>query len=71
MNKHYKCCWCGFEFDEWVVYKQNIDAVTHQIKKKSNYSTKVVCPKCARFIPTWTREETGNVVGRKHIHIRK
>lgn len=58
--KDYKCFWCDFEFTKEVVYSGG--------SKKGAYSSTVVCPKCARKIPTWKREETGNLVGRKHIH---
>jgi len=60
ITKDYKCGWCQYEFSKEVVYSGE--------NKKNSYSSTVVCPKCARVIPTWRREETGNVVGRKHIH---
>lgn len=58
--KNYKCGWGGFEFKQEVVYEG--------LSKKGAYSSTIVCPNCARLIPTWKREETGNIVGRKHIH---
>ena len=62
--KKYKCTWPSCidkpEFEKEVVY----DA-------EAKYGTPVVCPYCTNLIPTWKREETGNVVGRKHIHIRR
>lgn len=61
--KNYKCGWCGFEFKKEVVYSGE--------SKKGAYSSSVICPDCGRTIPTWKREETGNIVGRKHIHIRR
>lgn len=60
--KKYKCGWCGFEFERQVVYVGG--------DKKGAYSSIVICPNpgCGRTIPTWKREETENIVGRKHIH---
>ena len=58
--KNYKCGWCGFGFQKEVIYDGS--------SKKRAYSTPVVCPKCARTIPTWKKESTGNIVGRTHIH---
>ena len=59
--KDYKCGWCQHEFKQEVVYSGE--------SKKGAYSSTVVCPKCATTIPTWKREETGNVVGKKHVHL--
>jgi len=56
--KQYKCH-CGHEFEREVVYIPN------------ELSTPVRCPKCINLIPTWKKESTGNIVGRKHIHIRR
>jgi len=57
--KKYTCYYCGHKFEKEVIYEAG-----------EKYSTQVKCPKCYNFIPTWKREETGNIVGRKHIHIR-
>ena len=65
MKKRYKCR-CGFEFDKEVNYYP-----PSLREKNTGLSTQVKCPKCCNFIPTWIREETGNVAGRKHIHIRR
>jgi DNA-directed RNA polymerase subunit RPC12/RpoP len=75
MSKKYKCQWCGFEFSCQVEYS----APQRNVKtgqsipnrgKKSAVSTQVRCPDCQRLIPTWKRESTDNLAGRKHIHIR-
>ena len=72
MIKKYKCMWCNYEFEAQVEYKQGkFDARMGRLSRhKSNYSTQVKCPNCGRLIPTWKKELTGNVVGRKHIHLR-
>ena len=62
INKKYKC-WCGYEFEAMAYYEG--------AAKKSAGSNQIICPNCGRIIPTWEKELTGNVVGRKHIHIRK
>jgi len=63
VKKQYKCGWCGFEFEKRVVYYGD--------SKKGGGSSQVVCPNCGRNIPTWEKQFTGNIIGRKHIHIRK
>lgn len=67
MLKKYKC-YCGHEFTCDVNY---LPAAFHQREKNCGLSTQVKCPKCLNFIPTWERQETGKLVGRKHIHIRR
>lgn len=56
----YICDWCRHEFTKHVVYDED-----------KKYSTVIVCPKCARTIPTWNVERTGNVVGITHIHTNR
>jgi len=56
----YKCGWCKCEFTSHVFYDPD-----------SKISSQVRCPRCLNLIPTWKREETGEVVGKKHIHIRR
>ena len=63
MIKKYVCDWCNYEFEQEVEYKLG--------SKKYAHSTKVVCPNCGRTIQTWKRESTGELVGKKHIHIRR
>lgn len=63
MKKKYKCKCCGHEFETDVSYWGE--------SKKQSGSTQVKCPKGCGFIPTWDREETGNITGRKHIHNRR
>ncbi len=62
IRKKYKCpypsCKDKPEFEKIVVY----DAGKH--------STQIVCPYCTNLIPTWKKESTGKMVGKKHIHIR-
>ncbi len=60
ITKDYKCGWCLYEFKKEVVYSGE--------SKKGGVSSMVVCPNCVRLIPTWRREETGNIVGRIHLH---
>lgn len=57
IKKYYKCFWCEHEFEKLVIY----DA-------EDKFSTRVVCPNCAHLIPTWKKELTGELVGRKHWH---
>ncbi len=71
MIKNYKCPWCGNEFKRNVNYDAPIDGITKMVRKKSIMSSQVKCPFCCNFIPTWKVELTDNVVGRKHIHIRR
>jgi len=63
MNKKYKCGWCSHEFVREVEYKSHT--------KHNAYSTVVVCPKCGRTIPTWEKELTGQLWGKKHTHDRR
>lgn len=70
VNKDYNCPWCGFNFIQMVEYNANIDKQTFKQKKKGIISSQVKCPNCNNFIPTWKIEYTGNIVGRKHIHLR-
>lgn len=68
--KNYKCKWCGHQFKAKANYSASgISEVTGKAKKKSNLSSQIKCTKCGNFIPTWKKEETGNIIGRKHIHI--
>jgi len=74
MIKTYICPWCNENFKKDVHYVgkriTNRGEVVHGFGKKSSLSTQVICPKCGRCIPTFKKEETGNLVGRKHIHLR-
>jgi hypothetical protein len=74
MIKKYECGFCNNQFQQDVEYKGKIVAkdgsVVHSAGNKSALSTQVVCPKCNNMIPTWDRESTGKLVGRKHIHLR-
>lgn len=63
MKKTYKCTWCDHEFERIVDYWGD--------EKKAKGSTQVKCPNCCNFLKTWDREETGNIIGRKHIHNRR
>jgi len=64
MIKKYRCPWCEHNFEKEVRY------VTGQGTGKTGGSSQVKCPGCCNLIPTWKKELTGNIVGRKHIHIR-
>jgi hypothetical protein len=70
MLKQYICQWCEHQFKYNVEYFCG-GAGGKASRHKGCYSTQVKCPKCARLIPTWKKESTDNVVGKKHIHIRK
>ena len=75
MKKKYNCPWCHEEFTRDVNYKPRLyNGVTKTSGsgegKASANSTPVRCPKCLNLIPTWKKEKTDNIVGRKHIHIR-
>ena len=60
------------EFERYVEYwKGNTPYGIKQAKHKGCGSSIVKCPKCLNNIPTWKREETGNIIGKKHIHIRR
>ena len=75
MKVNYKCRWCGEEFVRDVDYQ---GVMINPATKKGNPnqgkghagSTMVRCPQCINLIPTWCKEMTGNIVGRKHIHLR-
>jgi len=60
-SKDYTCGWCGHEFVAHAFYER-------EAQGKAGFSTKVTCPKCCREIPTWKREETSIITGRKHWH---
>lgn len=62
-EKNYICQWCNRRFSKDVIYFTGDG-------KKSNGSNQVRCPNCNGLIPTWKKEETGNIIGKKHIHIR-
>ena len=68
--KKYVCPWCNHEFEQLVSYNANFDKHTMKQKKKGISSSQVKCPNCLNFIPTWKREETENLLGKKHIHLR-
>lgn len=75
MIKQYYCHWCGESFNKDVFYQGIGRQQNHQTSlaghgRKKTYSTQVICPKCGRNLPTWKKEETENVVGKKHIHLR-
>ena len=75
MKRKYICGWCGYIFSQEVNYQgimknPHIGQSNPNQGKGSAGSTIVKCPNCARLIPTWQKEMTGNVVGRKHIHLR-
>lgn len=74
MEKEYTCKWCDHKFKKEVAYKGRLltdkGKVVDGRGKKSALSTQVVCPNCARNIPTWEKIKTGNLVGRKHVHFR-
>lgn len=56
-KKEFVCPWCGKIFDQQVRYEPLVG------------SSQVKCF-CGNFIPTSKKQFTGNVVGRKHIHLR-
>ena len=62
-NIKYKCKWCSFEFERYVVHGG-------PGRKKGVISTQVKCPNCLNYIETWKREETDNLIRKKHIHLR-
>ncbi len=75
MKKNYVCPWCHKEFTAEVRYKPRFfNPATRESNsnegKASASSTIVKCPECLNLIPTWKKEDTGNVIGRKHIHLR-
>jgi hypothetical protein len=59
VTKKYNCGYCGETFEKEVNYSEDAGG-----------STIVKCS-CGNYLPTWKKELTGNVVGRKHIHIRQ
>jgi hypothetical protein len=68
-TKDYVCPWCNNKFQAPVVYQQGYGN-SRASRHKGCMSSQVKCPRCLNYIPTWKKEETGNVVGRKHIHLR-
>lgn len=56
--KNYECYWCGFEFEEEI-----------GVYKPGQMSSQIRCPSCGNFIETWKKILTGEIVGRKHIHL--
>jgi hypothetical protein len=49
-----------------------ITYVCHCGNKFERYVTKgtqVYCLKCLNFIPTYKTERTGNLIGKKHVHM--
>ena len=68
MIKQYICPWCEHEFKQDVTYFTG-GANGKFSRHKGCYSTQVKCQKCHRLIPTWKKEDTGNVIGKKHIHV--
>jgi len=69
MIKKYKCYWCGWGFEKSVTYNANTDMKTGKSKKKGIVSSQVKCPNCCNLIPTWRKEFTRNIIGKKHIHV--
>jgi hypothetical protein len=69
---HYKCQWCGHEFDRMAYYERGgfRDGKSFLNQKKKAYSSIIRCPKCQNLIPTWKKEkvEDAHGVGRQHIH---
>lgn len=71
MLKNYKCPWCKEEFSRDVEFHPGKPTKESIRGKKGSFSNQVMCPQCGNFIPTWKKELTGEIVGRKHIHIRR
>lgn len=61
--KEYICLWCDCYFTAEAKY-------TTGNGKKGSGSNQIRCPNCHNLIPTFKKERTGNVVGRKHTHKR-
>lgn len=57
--KNYKCNWCGCEFEKEI-----------GVYESGQMSSQIICPKCGQFLETWKKVPTGNMVGRKHFHLR-
>lgn len=51
------CGWCREGF-EMRLYKD-----------KHDERNLIVCPNCGRLLPSSRKEPTGNLVGRKHLHV--
>jgi len=66
---NYKCYWCYHVFQfRPTSWEGNHPMPNIIAKHKGCGSTSVQCPNCRRLIPTYSKESTENVVGRKHIH---
>lgn len=70
-GKKYKCFWCNHGFkelpEEWSGNSPNPGQFA---KHKGCGSTIIVCPKCNRIVPTWSKEYNGSKVGKTHFHTR-
>ncbi len=51
------CGWCHNHFDTIITRD-----------KKDDARSILICPHCARTLPSSKKESTGKVVGRQHIH---